>query len=341
MVGQGWHVYEDELHAEARALEHAGAAAAGATVYVTLEPCAHTGRTPPCSDALVRAGVARVVYGASDPSDHAEGAGPALLRRRGIEVEGGVLREACEDLCRAFLHFRRTQRALLTAKAACGPDGRLAVSTGESRWISGEASRRFYRRLRADYDAVVVGAGTLERDDPDLRARCGADRDRSRRPAAVVLATGLETLRRGQRLWQRAEAGEEVLVATRRPADPDEKSKLEGAGFQVIELSGGPRGEGVDLEELAGVLGRRGLLSVLVEGGGRVLASIFDARLADRILLFQAPLLLGGESAPQLWGGQGVASLDQAPRLEGIVRIALGADEVLDASLHWPGAVRV
>jgi diaminohydroxyphosphoribosylaminopyrimidine deaminase/5-amino-6-(5-phosphoribosylamino)uracil reductase len=333
-VGAGYHTWEGVKHAETWALERAGEAARGATCYVTMEPCGHTGRTPPCAGALARAGVARVVYGAGDPTAKTSGEGPRLLRESGVVVEEGCRREEGERLAAAFLHAARTGRSLLTAKAACGPDARLASVGGDSRWLSSETSRRLYRRLRSRFDAVAVGIGTALRDDPhlglhDVEVEAGAPA-----PAAVVLDAGLR-LPPASKLAERAAGGEEVVVYGLAAADPERRRALEERGVCVVDAPAGTAARGVDLVFVAEDLARRGLLSVVVEGGGRVLSELMDLRLADRLLLFRVPRLLGGAAAPQLWSGRGAPRLEAAPGMAEVDTFPLEGDEVLTARLVW------
>lgn len=289
LAAEGWHHRAGEAHAEALALALAGERARAGTLYVTLEPCLHRGRTAPCVDAVIAAGVARVVVATVDPDPRVRGAGVARLREAGIEVETGLLGADAERLNEFYLHHRRTGRPFVSAKFACSLDGRIATRTGASRWISGEEARAHGHRLRHVHDAILVGVGTVLADDPRLSARL----EGARQPLRVVLDSRGRTPA-GARL--RAEAGETLFDAGR------------------------------DLPGLLDRLGARGILSLLVEGGARVHGSFFDQRLVDRVYAYLAPLVIGGEGAPAAVGGLGPDRLEDALRLAAVEVLQLGSD---------------
>ena len=269
IVGEGATERVGGAHAEIVALRAAGEAAREATVFTTLEPCNHQGRTGPCSVALIEAGVARVVYATGDPFPKAAG-GADRLRANGIEVEAGLLREQAEEVHRAFLHFARTGRPFVVVKAAATLDGRIALPSGESRWITGLAARREGHRLRAELGAILVGRGTVEADDPHLTARIPGVTDP---PVRIVLdASG-------------------KLSGDHRVFDAAAPTWRVGRGG-AFELRPTPEGE-IDLVALVDELGRRGLTGILIEGGGKTTAGFFRAGLVDRIELFLAPKLFG------------------------------------------------
>ena len=317
VVGEGWHRAAGEPHAEAVALQAAGPRAAGATLYVTLEPCAHHGRTPPCADAVVAAGIARVVVALEDPDPRVAGRGLARLRAAGIPVTTGVEAEAAAEQNAAFLIHRTQGRPRVTVKAAASLDGKVAAADGTSQWITGEAARADAHRLRAEADAIAVGAGTALADDPQLTVRLAAPRGRV--PLRVLVdATGRVGPER--RLFDGAAP---TLVATTAHAPAAARQAWEAAGAEVAVLGGGPGG--VDLAELVKVLGERDVLELLVEGGPRLHGSFWEAGLVDRIVWYLAPLAIGG-AAPGLLGGAGAATLSAAWPLDLLAADRVGRD---------------
>jgi diaminohydroxyphosphoribosylaminopyrimidine deaminase / 5-amino-6-(5-phosphoribosylamino)uracil reductase len=309
VVGEGFHQAAGRAHAEAAALAAAGADAAGATCYVTLEPCAHHGRTPPCADALVAAGVARVVAAMADPDPRVDGAGLARLRAAGVEVVTGVGAEAATEQNAAYLTHRRLGRPRVTLKAAASLDGKVAAPDGTSQWITGPAARADGHRLRAEADAVLVGAGTALADDPRLTVRLPGHAGRQ---PLRVLADASGRVGPGGHLFD-GEAP--TLVATTPAAPAAAVDAWKAAGAEVLICKQDPGGQGVDLPDLTRGLAARGVLELLVEGGPRLQASLWAAGLADRLVWYLAPLAIGGAGAPGLLGGAGAATLADARRL--------------------------
>jgi diaminohydroxyphosphoribosylaminopyrimidine deaminase / 5-amino-6-(5-phosphoribosylamino)uracil reductase len=320
VVGEGFHQAPGELHAEALALLEAGRRAAGATCYVTLEPCAHHGRTPPCADALVTAGVTRVVAAIEDPDPHVRGQGFARLRAAGVEVELGPGAAAAEAQNAAFLLHRRQGRPRVTLKAAASLDGKVAAADGSSQWITGEAARADAHRLRAEADAVAVGAGTAVADDPRLTVRLPGWN--GRQPLRVLIdATG-----RTGAAGHLFDGAAPTLVATTAAARPAAQDAWAAAGAEVLVCpdARAASGEaGVDLGWLAKALGERGILELLIEGGPRLQASFWEAGLADRLVWYLAPLVIGGDGAPGLLPAAAARTLTaaRAIRLETVDRI--------------------
>jgi diaminohydroxyphosphoribosylaminopyrimidine deaminase/5-amino-6-(5-phosphoribosylamino)uracil reductase len=307
VVGEGFHRAAGMAHAETVALAAAGDLAAGAICYVTLEPCAHHGRTPPCADALVAAGVARVVVAITDPDPRVDGAGLARLRAAGVEVVTGVGAGAVAEQSAAYLTHRRLGRPRVTLKAAASLDGKVAAPDGTSQWITGPAARADAHRLRAEADAVLVGAGTALADDPRLTVRLpGHDGHQPLR----VLVDAAGRVGTGGHLFD-GEAPTLVATTPTAPAAAVDAWKASGAEVLVCKEAMG----GVDLEDLARRLGERGVLELLVEGGPRLQASLWAAGLADRLVWYLAPLAIGGAGAPGLLGGAGAATLADARRL--------------------------
>jgi diaminohydroxyphosphoribosylaminopyrimidine deaminase / 5-amino-6-(5-phosphoribosylamino)uracil reductase len=307
VVGEGFHRAAGTAHAEAVALAAAGAAAAGATCYVTLEPCAHHGRTPPCADALVAAGVARVVAAVTDPDPRARGAGLGRLRAAGVRVDVGAGAAAAAEQNAAYLTHRRLGRPRVTLKAAASLDGKVAAPDGTSRWITGPAARADAHRLRAEADAVAVGAGTALADDPRLTVRLPGFTGRQ---PLRLLVDAAGRVGAGGHLFD-GEA--ETLVATTPAAPATAVDAWKAAGAEVLICE--QARAGVDLSDLARALGERGVLELLVEGGPRLQGSLWAAGLADRLVWYLAPLAIGGQGAPGLLGGAGAATLTEARRL--------------------------
>jgi diaminohydroxyphosphoribosylaminopyrimidine deaminase / 5-amino-6-(5-phosphoribosylamino)uracil reductase len=324
LVGEGFHEAAGRPHAEAVALAAAGEAARGATCYVTLEPCAHHGRTPPCADALVAAGVARVVTALADPDPRVGGAGLERLRAAGVVVAVGAGAAAAAEQNAAYLTHRRLGRPRVTLKAAASLDGKVAAPDGTSQWITGPAARSDGHRLRAEADAVAVGAGTALADDPRLTVRLPGFAGRQ---PLRVLVDAAGRVGAGGHLFD-GEAPTLVATTGAAPAAAVEAWKAAGAEVLVCEPatgtvgggSGGalgapPVGQGVDLAHLVRALGERGVLELLVEGGPRLQASLWAAGLADRLVWYLAALAIGGAGAPGLLGGAGAATLAEARRL--------------------------
>ncbi len=330
VVGWGWHERAGLPHAEIAALRRSGRAAAGADLYVTLEPCVHWGRTPPCADAVLRAGLRRVVVSAVDPNPIVAGRGLRRLRGAGLDVTVGLLAERNERLNASYAKFITRRRPWVTLKAACSLDGRIAARSGDSRWISSPAARRFAHLLRGEHDAVLAGIGTVLRDDPRLTVRLRAW---GRKPVLrAVLDSRLRIPETARLLAAPSEGGGGVLVLAGPHADPEKAARLRGRGVDVVPVKAASAG-GLDLEDALRVLGEREVASVLVEGGSGVLSSFLDARLADRVVLAVAPLLIGGSGAPALFEGSGAERVAAAVRLVRPRSFRLGGDLIVEGGL--------
>lgn len=319
VVGRGWTQPGGRPHAESEALARAGAAARGSTAYVTLEPCAHHGRTPPCADALVEAGIARVVTALTDPDPRVAGAGHARLRAAGIAVTENVLGPAARRMQAGFLSRQMRGRPFLTLKLASSLDGRIATASGESRWITGPAARRRVHALRASHDAVMVGVGTALADDPDLRVR---NLGIAHQPVRVVCDTRLR-LPADCRLGRSARESPVWLVhAPEAPATA--VAAWQATGARLLAAPEGPDGT-LDPAAVLAALGAAGLGRVFCEGGGQLAASLLSAGLVDRLMAFSAGIALGAEGRPAL-GSMGVARIGDAPRFRLAGTEVLGAD---------------
>jgi len=304
VVARGHHARAGSAHAEVVALRRAGDEARGADLYTTLEPCSHFGRTPPCSEAILEAGVRRVFVGSRDPNPLVNGRGLRRLRRAGVEVRTGVLRAECDAFYEPWFRFITSGRPHVTLKVAATLDGKIATRSGDSRFVTGARSRALVHRLRNESDAVLVGAGTARADDPRLGARLPRGRD----PLRVVLDTRL-TLPRTLALF-RPGTGGRTLVAHTAGRTP---RPLPGVEFLRCRLREG----GVDLEDLLGKLAARNVTSLLVEGGAGVSRSLLALGLVDRLLLFLAPKVVGGDGLSWV-AGPGVGRMAQALGVEGL-----------------------
>ena len=319
IVGRGWTRPGGRPHAEVEALRRAGAAALGATAYISLEPCAHYGQTPPCTMALLHAGIRRAVIAATDPDPRVDGRGIDQLRQAGVEVALGIGRDEAEQLNRGFFLRVRAGRPLITLKLATSLDGRIAARTGASRWITGEAARRRAHYLRATHDAIMIGSGTALADDPALICRLPGLENRS--PVRIVL-DGRLRLTPASRLAATALAVP-TWVVTRTDARPQRRVALERCGVEV--LTAPTSGEHLDLKQVLAALAARGLTRVLVEGGSRVAAALLRARLVDRLVWFQAPLVIGGDGLAAV-AELGLDALGDGPRLRAAHSAALAHD---------------
>ncbi|MBF0623360.1 MAG: bifunctional diaminohydroxyphosphoribosylaminopyrimidine deaminase/5-amino-6-(5-phosphoribosylamino)uracil reductase RibD [Magnetococcales bacterium] len=330
-VGWGWHRRAGAPHAEVEALAMAGSRAQGATAYVTLEPCSHFGRTPPCADALIRAGVARVVAAVTDPNPRVAGQGLERLRQAGIEVTLGVGQQEASRLLAPFFSWVTRGRPSLTLKSAASLDGKIATRSGESQWITGPAARTRVQRLRDVHDLVLVGIGTVLADDPQLNCRLPGGRD----PVRLVVDSQLRTPPDSRILTSSTTAP--TWIATTGTADPDRAKRLAAAGAEILHCPDDGQGR-VDLAALLTLLGQRDITSVLSEAGGTLTQALLDARLADRLALFLAPRLIGGRTAPGFLAGAGIGHLADSPWLEDMTVTRLGDDWLLEGSLRYTPA---
>ena len=321
ILGEGCTLPPGQRHAEIGALRQAGPAARGATLYVTLEPCCHYGRTPPCADAIIAAGVGRVIYAVTDPNPRVSGGGAAALRAAGIVVERQP-HPAADELYEAFRKHILTGLPYVVAKFAMSLDGKIATRTGHSQWITGPEARARVQRMRREMDAIMVGIGTALADDPQLTARAddGAPLPAHRQPVRVVLDSNARLSPAARMLRQPGH----TIVATAGGADARRSAALAEAGATLVSFPGGDRR--VNLPELLAGLGGRGIVSLLVEGGGATLGALLDAGLIDRVHAFIAPVLIGGSGAPAPLGGDGATIMGDAWRLERATMEAIGPD---------------
>jgi diaminohydroxyphosphoribosylaminopyrimidine deaminase / 5-amino-6-(5-phosphoribosylamino)uracil reductase len=326
VVARGWHGELGGPHAEVFAVREAGDAARGATLYVTLEPCAHHGRTPPCAPMLADAGIARLIVPTLDPTEKTCGRGVALCRERGIDVQVGLCREDAVQQNAAFFKHAATGRPLVTAKWAMTLDGKLATRTGSSRWISGSSSRQVAHELRAAAECIIVGRRTATLDDPLLTNRDAGGR---RQPARLVVCGGRAIAPEAQLVQTAGESP--VLLAYVADSPPDGLQAVLDAGCLPVPLPCGASAELPDLTALIDELGARGMTSVLVEGGGALLGAFFDDGLVDRVAAFIAPRIVGGADAVTPVAGSGIAEMPDAVALHHQQLRTIGNDVLIEA----------
>jgi diaminohydroxyphosphoribosylaminopyrimidine deaminase/5-amino-6-(5-phosphoribosylamino)uracil reductase len=316
IAGEGYYLFDRVRHAETLALEQAGSRARRGTAYVSLEPHAHHGRTPPCTNALIEAGIARVVAPIEDPNPAVSGKGFDHLRSVGLELSVGVLAGEAAQLNERYLHFMRTGRPFVHLKLAVSLDGKIATRSGDSRWIAGEEARARGQQFRHESDAILVGAGTVKLDDPLLTDRSGLPRRRSL--VRVVLDERVQTSPDSQ-LARTAQDAPVILFS--RP-DQDAVEPLKSKGVDVISDAAGGR----DILAVLQELGRRSVQSVLLEGGGRVAGAFMDSGLVDKMTFFIAPIVIGGEHAPTAIAGVGPERMADAMHLRDVTITQRGAD---------------
>lgn len=325
VIGQGWHAAYGDLHAERAALAACAEDPAGATMYVTLEPCCHHGKQPPCTDAILEAGLARVVVGSPDPNPQVSGQGVQILRSAGLEVTEGVLREECDALNDVFFHYITTGKPFVVLKYAMTLDGKLAAYTGVSQWITGEKARAHVQSQRGRYRAIMVGVGTVLGDDPRLTCRAEGGRN----PLRVICDTGLRTPLSA--VVVQTASFIPTLIATS-SEDREAISAYEAKGCRVVTFP--RRGDYVDLTAVMDYLGKEGVDSVLLEGGSGLHWSALEAGLVNKVQAYIAPKLLGGEEARTPVGGKGFPNPNNVVKVEDITVTQLGPDFLLEGRVY-------
>ena len=331
IVGRGWHRKAGEPHAEVLALREAGERARGGVLILTLEPCSHQGRTPPCAPFVVEAGVSHVIAAVSDPNPQVAGKGFAHLRAHGVGVEIGIMAEEAVRRNEVYFHWWQRGRPFLTLKAAASLDGKIATRSGQSRWITGEAARNAGHHFRNKVDAILVGVETVIEDDPLLTAR--PDGVPGKPLTRVVLDSSLRTPPEARILAP--QQGNSTIVAATEAAPPDREKALREAGAEVVRVEADLDGR-VSLAPLIGVLGDRGVRHILVEGGGRVHGSFIREGLADRLLYFLAPLVVGDAQAPGAISGLDESELQSLPGLFNVIHEVIGDDLLIQGYFKKP-----
>lgn len=327
VIGEGHHQFFGGPHAEIHALRVAGEKARGATMYVTLEPCCHHGKTPPCTDAVISAGIERVVVAMQDPFEKVAGGGLARLREAGIKVDVGLCENRAMKLNAAYLKLHQRGLPFFTAKWAMTLDGKVATAAGDSRWISSAQSRELVHRMRDRTDAVMIGVSTAVTDDPELTCRLPGGRN----PTRIVVDTRARLSFESKLV--RTTGDVPLWVACGTSAPRDAVKTLRSVGCRVIQL---PEVAGkVDVGALAEMLGKEPLTNVFVEGGGTLLGSLFDARLIDRVMVFLAPKLLGGKHTPAAVAGEGVKFVSQAWAVRDLKVTRIAGDILVEGDVFY------
>jgi diaminohydroxyphosphoribosylaminopyrimidine deaminase/5-amino-6-(5-phosphoribosylamino)uracil reductase len=328
VVGQGYHQAPGGAHAEVNAIAAAGEAARGADLYVTLEPCNHTGRTPPCTEKILAAGIRRVIMAMADPNPDVAGGGRGYLQDRGVEVLSGVCEAQARQLNEVFVTFARTRRPFVVLKCAATLDGRIATRTGDARWVTGAQARGFGHRLRHWLDGILVGVKTVRTDDPSLTTRLNDLPGRD--PVRLILDTHLNTPVAAKVLRQQSES--DTIIFCKSAADPARRRALAAAGARVMAV---PEKAGrIDLAALMTVLGQLGLTSLLIEGGAEVSAAALAADIVDKIYFFYAPKILGGDDGVPICRGPGPELMRQCKPVKDLAVRRLGQDVLVSGYLH-------
>lgn len=320
VIGEGFHAKAGEPHAEILALSRAGHQARGATLYINLEPCSHQGRTPPCAPEVIQAGVRRVVVGMEDPNPLVKGRGLEMLREAGLDVEVGLLESDCKKLNESFIKYICTKQPFVILKIAATLDGKIATAQGESKWITGEKARKLVQRLRNESDGILVGIGTILKDDPLLTPRIKGGKN----PFRIVLDSQLRIPDQA-RVLQKIPEKTILVTSEGAPDQKIEEFKKKGSQVLVLETVEGR----INLRALLFRLGEMGITSLLVEGGSEVNGSFLREGLMDKLLLFLSPKLLGGQ-ALEMFGGRGVEKLEDAYQIDHIKVKKVGEDLLIE-----------
>ncbi len=330
-VGKGWHEFAGGPHAEVNAINDAGESARGADLYVTLEPCNHYGRTPPCTQKILESGISRVIVAMNDPNPDVKGGGNEYLRAKGISVTTGVCEKEALVLNEAFVKYVRTREPFVIVKCAATLDGRIATRTGDSKWVSGEESRAFVHELRHRADGILVGIGTVANDDPSLTTRMEGRKGKD--PARIILDSRLSISETAKVLHLQSEA--DTIIVTGEDIPDDKKKRLKGKGIRVISA---PLKEGrISLKMLMGRLGYIGITSLLIEGGSRVIASALNARIVDKIMFFYAPKILGGDDGFPICRGPGPELMRQSIPIRNMDIRRFGEDVMIEGYIDRGG----
>jgi len=322
IVGRGWHQKAGGPHAEVHAIDDAGTQAQGATVYVTLEPCHHQGRTPPCTEKILSAGIRRVVMAMRDPNPDVRGGGADYLARKGLSVTSGVCEDEARRLNESFIKYVTTKHPFVTLKCAATLDGRIATRTGDAKWVTGEMSRKFVHELRHANDAILVGVNTVKVDDPLLTTRRGDET--SKNPIRIVLDAHLSIPENSKLL--RNPSGSDTLIITGNSSTSPRRDAILNAGAKIVELDA--KDGRIDLSALMPRLGSMGITSLLVEGGATVAAAALQAKVVDKIYFFYAPKILGSDDGVPICKGPGPALMKESIPVKNI-RVHRFDDDVM------------
>lgn len=326
VVGKGYHQAAGKAHAEVNAIDDAGPLAKGATLFVTLEPCNHTGRTPPCTEKIIAAGIREVVVAMRDPNPNVAGGGIEYLQQRGISVRVGACEDQARKLNECFVKYVSTRRPFVILKCAATLDGRIAMRTGDSKWVTNADSKAFVHRLRHAVDAVIVGIHTIRQDNPRLTARIagGGGRD----PVRIILDTRLSIPEDANVLRHPSDSATILITAPLSDAEKRKKDRLEKGNVRIIESS--LNGNRIDLDKLMAQLGSEGITSLLIEGGAAVFASALAAGIVDKVFFFYAPKISGGDDGVPICRGRGPERMDQCIKVGDITTHRFGCDVLIE-----------
>ncbi len=328
VVGKGYHRAVGEAHAEINAINDAGIASKGATLYVSLEPCNHTGRTPPCSIEICKAGINRVVVAMNDPNPDVNGGGIDYIKSRGVKITSGVCEEEAKRLNEAYIKYVTTKRPFVIVKCASTLDGRIATRTGDSKWISGEESRAFVHRLRHAVDGIMVGINTVKKDNPALTTRLQDMKGRD--PARIILDTNLSMPEEAKVL--RLDSDSNTIIITGDFAPEDKKIRLEAQSAKIIKTP--VKDNLIDLDQLMDKLGSLSITSLLIEGGSRVIASALSAKIVDKVIFFYGPKILGGDDGVPVCKGSGPDLMDGCISVKNINVRRFGDDVMIEGYIE-------
>ncbi len=342
IVGKGWHKGAGLAHAEVNALDDAGEKARGGDIYVTLEPCNHYGKTPPCTEKIINAGIRRVIIGTLDPNPFVKGGGIAFLKKNGIKVKKNVCLKQAETLIEDFIWYvKNNKKPFIILKCASTLDGRLATRIGDSKWITNDKSRAYVHKLRHNVDGIMVGSGTIKNDNPSLTARI--ENFDTRDPKRIILDTNLSIDLNAKILTQKSNA--ETIIASSENAMPEKKKQLEKMGVKIISIPLIPadtevhkhnkthKNEILDLEFLIDKLGSMGIMSILIEGGATLIHSAFMSKIVNKALFFIAPKILGGDDGVPVCRGNGMDLMKNAFKLQNLDFIRFDDDILVQGYL--------
>jgi diaminohydroxyphosphoribosylaminopyrimidine deaminase / 5-amino-6-(5-phosphoribosylamino)uracil reductase len=327
IIAEGFHSRAGGPHAEVVALRKAGGKARGADLYVNLEPCCYVGRTPPCTDAIIQSGVTRVFAGMKDPNKLVKGKGIRILKSAGIKVSAGMMKKDCEKLNEVFVKVMKTGMPFVTLKTAMSLDGKIATREGDSRWISGIKSRNFVHELRNQNDAILVGTNTILKDNPQLT--CRLNKKLGRHPARIILDRK-NRIPLTAKVFANSKAHRVVYVSGSNLSTKREQL-LKTKNIEVLKVK--ILKSGFDLKQLMKLLAQKELNSILIEGGGEINSSALKTGIVDRVFVFISPIFVGGQQAPSPIGGDGVAKITKAMRLDNMKVILIGDDLMVEAEI--------
>ncbi|NFD29910.1 bifunctional diaminohydroxyphosphoribosylaminopyrimidine deaminase/5-amino-6-(5-phosphoribosylamino)uracil reductase RibD [Clostridium botulinum] len=328
IIGEGYHKYFGGPHAEVYALKEAGEKAKGATIYVTLEPCSHYGKTPPCAESIVKMGISKAIIAMKDPNPLVEGRGIDILKQNGIEVVTGIMEKESKKLNEVFIKYITKKKPFVVLKTASTLDGKIATRTGESKWITGEEARYKVHQIRNDLSGIMVGIDTVIKDNPLLTTRIEGGRS----PKAIIVDSNLR-IPLESKILETLNKRAIYIAATKKHKSPSKKNVLENLGAKVLEFEENEEGK-VPLNELMQYLGSEGVDSILLEGGSTLNFSALKEGIVDKVMCFIAPKIMGGQDSKNMIGGNGVESLKDIFKLENLKFEKIGQDILIEGYVY-------